>query len=68
METRADVGVAVRSTVVAVHVEQPVVLIVVVVVTTNVQRNARSVVVAVVAMKSEPTDYWYAVPKECILS
>lgn len=48
----ADVGVLVRSRVVAVQVERAVVLVLVVV-TAHVQHNARRVVVAVVAKRPE---------------
>ena len=54
----ADVAVRVRGRVVTVQVERPVVLVLVVV-TTNVQNNARGVVVAIVVTKPETnTDYW----------
>ena len=46
-EARPDVGVRVGRVVVAVQVERPVVLVLVTV-TTNVQHNARGVIVAVV--------------------
>ena len=51
----ADVGVLVRSSVVAVQVEQAVVPVLIVV-TTAVQHNTRSVVVAVVAHVAETED------------
>ena len=59
MDTGADVAVLVRSCVVAVHVEQAVVLVLVVV-ATDVQHHARSVVVAVV-VQNQDTDplVWY---------
>lgn len=47
LDTRADVAVRIRSRVVTVHVEQPVILVLVVI-ATHVQDNSAGVVVAVV--------------------
>ena len=54
-ESRADVRVRVRSAVVTVHVEQPVVLVLVVV-TANVQHNAGRVIVATISTKVKNPD------------
>lgn len=56
----ADVRVRVRSSVVAVHVESAVVLVLVVV-AANVQHNARSVIVAAIALDRN-TDLWNGNP------
>ena len=58
----ADVRVRVRSSVVAVQVERPVVLVLVVV-TAHVQHNPRRVVVAVVAQEPKTPGYWYGDPE-----
>ena len=55
-DSAADVRVLVRRSVVAVQVEQPVILVLTII-TTNVQHNAGGVVVAIIAprIKNSPT-------------